>query len=313
MTSGLKKMMSGNKLLLPQGLASTPFDVLKCYMELLKLHLCLYISLSAISGYSLSCNDFSFNTILLGFFVLVLACGAAVLNNIQDKEYDGCFRRTKERCLPQQKITVPHAAIFSASLSGVGLCGLWLFFGTVPFLWGCAALICYNGCYTPLKKRTLTAIIPGALCGILPPLIGWTAGGKPLFTPDIMIIRSVFALWQIPHFFIIILKNRQQASETDGGERYPCFTDIFTLREIKLQVLIWTCLYSLSMFLFSMKRLIDNEMLNLLLSLNASMIPFFVMILLQIIRNHKISIAFAGINLSMLFFMGMVIGSTIFH
>ncbi|MBU1342989.1 MAG: UbiA family prenyltransferase [Proteobacteria bacterium] len=296
--------MNGNRIILLQTVVSDSLPAVRPYLEMLKLHLCLYISLSAVFGHVMARQSFSFESLLLGIFVLILACGSAVLNNIQDKEYDKFFLRTCYRSLPQKKVPVFHAKLMAILLTGCGLLGLLFFCGPAPFFWGGMAFFCYNGLYTPLKKRSLLAIVPGSLCGMLPPLIGWTAAGKNLSDPSVLMLLSIFGLWQIPHFFIILLKQGMDHSKADELKRFPCFTRLFSKKEIMLQTLIWTSLYSLSLLLFLMNGAIKNHILSMGSGLNAVMIPFIVSAIVLRSREWNLSVAFTAINLSMLFFMG---------
>ena len=89
MKNGWKKMMNGNPT--------------KSVLELVKFSLCLHISISAVFGFVMANQAFSIKALLLGLFVLVLAMGCAVLNNIQDKKYDANFKRTWNRVLVSKK------------------------------------------------------------------------------------------------------------------------------------------------------------------------------------------------------------------
>ena len=73
----------------------------------------------------------------------------------------------------------------------------------MPALLGAAALAWYLGVYTPLKRRTPFALAVGALCGALPPLIGWClAGGNPT-DYRVMLLSGLLYLWQVPHFWFL--------------------------------------------------------------------------------------------------------------
>ena len=297
--------MNGSKIIFSQVIVSDSFHMLRHYLELFKIHLCLYIGLSTIFGYVMALKGFFSDSLLLGFFVFILACGSAVLNNIQDREYDSFFSRTSNRSLPRKRVPILHAKAIAILMIGCGLSGLVFTRGSFSLFWGVMAVICYNGAYTPLKKWSLLAIIPGTLSGMLPPLIGWTAAGGAVSDPDILMIMSVFGLWQIPHFFLIVLKTRKTQAGTTVLHEFPCFTYIFSKNEIKLQILIWTSLYSLAILLFLMNGSIRNHLLSSIVGLNSVGITFLVSTIMFKSKKQDYSFAFAAINLSMLFFMGL--------
>lgn len=296
--------MNGDRIVAAQAAFKGACYHAKDYFSLFKIQLCLYISLSALLGQVTAARYFSLDSLFLGFFVLILASGAAVLNNVQDRQYDLFFKRTCNRSLPQKKIPLSHAKAICLTMIGCGLSCLLVFRGPVPFFWGTMALLCYNGLYTPLKKISLLAIIPGSLSGMLPPLIGWTAAGGSATAPDILILMAVFGLWQVPHFLIILLKNRPHQSQNKDVNKFPCFTTLFSCNELKLQILIWTALFSLSILLFLMNGAINNPVLSLFSGLNAIFISFIILLIWLKNNRHNRICAFFAINLSMLFFMG---------
>jgi heme o synthase len=275
------------------------------YLELLKIHLCLYIGFSAVFGHVMASQSFSSEALFFGFFVFILACGSAVINNIQDRNYDVFFPRTCNRSLPQKKIPLFHAKIIAILLIICGLSGLLLAKTLYPIFFGIISIILYNGVYTPLKKRSLTAIIPGSLVGMLAPMIGWSAAGKEIIDPNILIILSVFGLWQIPHFFMVILKTRDKHPDYYKSSRFPSFTHIFSKNEIILQSLIWTTLYTLSIMLFLINGSIQTQILSTLCGLNAVLIIFVISTILFLNKKQYYTFAFVAINLSMLLFMGI--------
>lgn len=272
----------------------------KSRFELIKFPLCLYIAVSSIFGFIVAKQYFSIQALFLGLFVLILACGCAALNNIQDKEYDSFFKRTASRVLVTKKINLKSAVFIAISFITAGLAGLFFFFpGTLSFLCGLFALICYNFFYTPLKKRTLLAIIPGTLSGMLPPLIGWTAAGSSTMDQTIIIIIIILGLWQIPHFFLLLLKTE----DTLPKSKYPNFRMIFSKTDLKLQVLIWCGLYSLSMFFYLISGSCSSFNFSIIIALNALAIIFWTGFRLVRPGRFGYQQAFSAINISIIIFM----------
>jgi protoheme IX farnesyltransferase len=64
------------------------------------------------------------------------------------------------------------------------------------------ALVSYVLLYTPLKRRSPTSLIVGAVPGAIPPLLGWSAVRGTLDGPGLVLFGILF-LWQVPHFLAI--------------------------------------------------------------------------------------------------------------
>ena len=174
------------------------------YMALTKPRLnCLVVATSA-AGYYLggrgSTDVMAMTQAVAG--TALAAGGAAVLNQLYERETDALMRRTRLRPLPDGRVAPADARIFGIALSLAGLLLLaaranWLAAGLAL-----ATILVYLIVYTPMKRRTPLSTLVGAVPGALPVLIGWTAshgsvalGGATLFT--------IVFLWQIPHFMAI--------------------------------------------------------------------------------------------------------------
>ena len=70
--------------------------------------------------------------------------------------------------------------------------------------------------YTPLKQRSAWCTLVGAVCGALPPVVGWTAVTGEVQLGAGMLFGVLF-LWQIPHFLAIDWVYRRDYSA--GGFR----------------------------------------------------------------------------------------------
>jgi protoheme IX farnesyltransferase len=82
---------------------------------------------------------------------------------------------------------------------------------------------------------TAFAVVPGAVTGALPPLIGWVAAGGGIIDKPIIFLGFLFFTGQIPHFWLLILKY---------GEEYhragiPSLTDIFSRDQINRLTFTW--------------------------------------------------------------------------
>jgi len=130
-----------------------------------------------------------------------VAAGAAVLNQLAERDTDAKMRRTRTRALPDGRVRPADARIFGFVLSagGLALLASHTYLAAVLAL---ATLLIYLAVYTPLKRRTPLSTLVGAVPGALPPLIGWTASHGTISAGGIALFAIVF-LWQMPHFMAI--------------------------------------------------------------------------------------------------------------
>ena len=178
--------------------------LLQAYRKLLRLELSTMVALSALAGYLFAGGHLQVNTLLVTAGAGLLAAGCSALNQWQEQDLDQRMQRTHLRPLPTGVLT-PQSALLIASLCiSSGALLLMTLPGSQSLLLGVLAVIWYNAIYTPLKRHTPFAAIPGAICGALPPLIGWTAAGGMLFTQKSLILAGTLFVWQIPHTWLLL-------------------------------------------------------------------------------------------------------------
>ena len=177
------------------------------YLSLTKPRLNLLVVATSAAGYYLGAPATSAG--LLGVPMLqavagtaLVAAGAAVLNQVLERDTDTLMRRTRGRALPDGRIPPGDARLFGIILSAGGLTLLAALPHLVAACLALLTLILYLAVYTPLKRRTPLATLVGAVPGALPPLIGWTASHGQISLGGAALFAIVF-LWQIPHFMAI--------------------------------------------------------------------------------------------------------------
>ena len=208
---------------------------LKYYLELSKLKIMIPVSLTGFTGYFIFDPRLSMNLFLVSTGILLMAVSASVLNQIQEVGFDRKMNRTQNRPIPAMKIRQSQALIFFMCNLIAGTAVIYLAGGTVAAIIGIITLVWYNGIYTYSKRITAFAVVPGAVTGALPPLIGWVAAGGGVFDKPIIFIEFLFFTGQIPHFWLLILKY---------GEEYrnagiPSLTDILSRAQINRLTFIW--------------------------------------------------------------------------
>jgi heme o synthase len=132
----------------------------------------------------------------------LVAGGAAVLNQVYERDTDGLMRRTLRRPLPDHRVTAGDATIFGLALAAAGIALLALGANWLAASLAVATLVVYLVIYTPMKRRSPASTLVGAIPGALPPLIGWAAARGSVSAGGWTLFAIVF-LWQIPHFMAI--------------------------------------------------------------------------------------------------------------
>jgi protoheme IX farnesyltransferase len=151
--------------------------------------------------------DLSALTAAVGTFLV--AAASAVFNHVQEADLDRRMRRTRRRPVASGGLGRAPASLIGIALAGLGLSLL----STLPehpvlaLLLALAAMALYNLVYTPLKRRTVFAPLPGALIGAIPPVIGVVAAGGSLRHPVSWLLGGFFFVWQVPHFFLLQMRH----------------------------------------------------------------------------------------------------------
>jgi protoheme IX farnesyltransferase len=131
--------------------------------------------------------------------------GAAnAFNCYIERDVDRLMARTRNRPLPAGRMEPQVALWFGISLVAISLPTLAFEANPLTALLGFVALSSYVWIYTPLKARSYTAMLVGAVPGALPPLMGWTAVTGRIQWPGVLLFAILF-FWQIPHFIAIAL------------------------------------------------------------------------------------------------------------
>ncbi|MDM8003613.1 MAG: protoheme IX farnesyltransferase [Bacteroidota bacterium] len=178
--------------------------------ELSRWKLSLAVAFSAITGYMLFAGEEPRGVVIAaGAGVFLLSAGASALNQFTERRSDALMGRTAGRPLPSGRMAPPAAMVTAVILLAAGIVVLARG-GTWPVLLGALNVILYNLIYTGLKKKTTLAIIPGALVGAVPPLIGYTAAGGAMTDTRILLFALFMFLWQMPHFWLLLVRYGEE-------------------------------------------------------------------------------------------------------
>src|SRR5438067_546744 len=133
---------------------------------------------------------------------LLAAGGTLALNQYLERDVDARMERTRRRPLPAGRLQPLEALLFAGALTSLGVVYLAIGVGVAAAAVTLATTILYIGAYTPLKLRTASCMLVGAVPGALPPVTGWLAAGGDIGLGAAVLFAILF-LWQLPHTLAI--------------------------------------------------------------------------------------------------------------
>lgn len=217
----------GNRLLGP----------LRVVAELTRLRITLCVTLTAAMGHILFTEAPSTSVFLPTLGVFLLTCGSVCLSQVQDARIDTHMERTRARPIPSGRVDRGRALSVALAFIVTGYCALaGVGVHTRPLLaLGTLALLWCNAVYIPLKRVTAFAIIPGSLIGAIPPVIGWVSAGGMWWDPSILIVASFLFLWQVPHFWCLMLMTGEDQEKAG----LPTITRVLSRPQLIRVTSIW--------------------------------------------------------------------------
>lgn len=235
------------------------YSIFRACLELCKIKISAFSSLSAATGFLL-CRRITPEAIVMIAGVFLLACGSCGMNQCQERDLDALMPRTKNRPIPSGRLKPVNALVLSVILMSSGVAALAVAGSLPALLLGVLAVIWYNGIYTPFKRRSAFAAIPGALIGVIPPAIGWVTGGGGFLDPKLLVICFFFFMWQVPHFWLLML---------DHGKEYeraglPSLSSLLRKDQMSRIVFVWICASAVSSSLITASGLVQGAAISLL-------------------------------------------------
>ena len=211
--------------------------LVKVLADLTKIRISAMSTLTAAAGYSAFARGLDGGVLMASLGTLFFAMGASALNEVQEREYDALMVRTMSRPLPTGALTASSATLIALALAAAGFATLLAGGGLTAACLGLLAMVWYNGVYTPLKRVTAFAAIPGSLIGALPPAIGWAAAGGSPLDPAILALCAVFFIWQVPHFWLLIFIYGEDYSRAG----FPTMSQHFSASQLSRLTFVWMC------------------------------------------------------------------------
>jgi protoheme IX farnesyltransferase len=143
------------------------------------------------------------------------AAAAAVVNQVLDQRIDAQMARTRNRPLPQGRISERDALAFAMGLGLAALVVLVLFVNALTAALTFLSLIGYAVVYTVyLKRATPQNIVIGGAAGAAPPVLGWVAVTNSV-DPHALLLFLIIFTWTPPHFWALAIARRSDYERAD--------------------------------------------------------------------------------------------------
>jgi protoheme IX farnesyltransferase len=174
------------------------------YLELTKARLSALVLVTTGVGFVLASDQaIDWTRMLWTMLGTALCAGCAnALNQLWEIGRDGRMLRTRGRPLPSGAMSARHAFLAAVIMGYLGVAMLGLGANLLAASLALLTIVLYALVYTPLKARSTVNTIVGAVCGAIPPLIGWAAAASQIDT-GAWVLAGILFVWQIPHFFAL--------------------------------------------------------------------------------------------------------------
>jgi protoheme IX farnesyltransferase len=173
--------------------------------------------------------------------------------------------RTSERPLPSGEIKLGQAIAFFVFCVAAGSTLLMLTTQVLAVILGLFTVAWYNLVYTPLKRVTAFAVLPGALIGALPPLIGWTAAGGDPLDMEIIVVAFLLFVGQMPHYWLLMIKIGQEFDEAG----LPVITSLLDKRQIRNLSFMWIAATGVCVLMLPATPILRHRIVSVILILAA--------------------------------------------
>ncbi|MGB5505227.1 MAG: protoheme IX farnesyltransferase [Sulfurovum sp.] len=212
--------------------------MIKDFFIVTKFVLSFAVSLSALFAYIMAKGEIGPDMFLATFSVLLVAMGVSTLNQVQEYREDSKMERTKNRPIAAGRMSPRTGTIIAVVLILLSFAFIYSLLGLTGINFFAFAFLWYNLMYTPLKKRSALAVVPGAILGVIPPAIGWLVAGHSLFELEFIALAVYYFIWQVPHFWLLVMLFH--GDYKDGG--YPTAMRLFGEGTLQRLTFVWLVL-----------------------------------------------------------------------
>ncbi len=209
--------------------------MLKDFIVLTKFVLSFAVSLSAMFAYIMVKGTLGVDMLISTLAVLLIAMGVSAVNQVQEYKEDALMMRTKHRPIASGKWSPQQGLFIAGTLIVIAMVLIYMMLGITGVNLFLFAFIWYNAVYTPLKKRSALAVVPGAILGVIPPAIGWLTAGGSLLDQQFYALALFYFIWQVPHFWLLVMLHHSDYK----GAGYPTAMRLFGKLTLQKLTFVW--------------------------------------------------------------------------
>ena len=239
--------------------------IIRIISELHKFRITFSVTLTTLAGFTLTAGTIDNRIFLPLLGIFFLSSGAAAFNEYQERDMDARMERTRKRPIPSGSIKASTVLVISLPEIVAGTVLVYIGSGFTAALLGFMAFVWYNVIYTPLKKLSPFAVIPGSVIGAIPPMVGWVAGGGSLLDPKLFVLAFFFFMSQVPHFWLLLLRY----GDDYDAAGFPVINKILNNNQIKRVTFVWIVATSVNIVLLVIVGLFQTLFFKIIILLAA--------------------------------------------
>lgn len=244
--------------------------IIRIISELHKFRITFSVTLTTLAGFTLTAGTIDNRIFLPLLGIFFLSSGAAAFNEYQERDMDARMERTRKRPIPSGSIKASTVLVISLPEIVAGTVLVYIGSGFTAALLGFTAFVWYNVIYTPLKKLSPFAVIPGSVIGAIPPMVGWVAGSGSLLDPKLFVLAFFFFMSQVPHFWLLLLRY----GDDYDAAGFPVINKILNNTQIKRVTFVWIVATSVNILLLVIVGLFQTLFFKIIILLAAIWLVF---------------------------------------
>lgn len=244
--------------------------IIRIISELHKFRITFSVTLTTLAGFTLTAGTIDNRIFLPLLGIFFLSSGAAAFNEYQERDMDARMERTRKRPIPSGSIKASTVLVISLLEIVAGTVLVYIGSGFTAALLSFTAFVWYNVIYTPLKKLSPFAVIPGSVIGAIPPMVGWVAGSGSLLDPKLFVLAFFFFMSQVPHFWLLLLRY----GDDYDAAGFPVINKILNNTQIKRVTFVWIVATSVNILLLVIVGLFQTLFFKIIILLAAIWLVF---------------------------------------